>query len=170
MDNLCVLAFDFGRLSIGVAVGQTITATAVPLPPLRADQGHPDWQAVDEIIQAWAPHQLVVGWPESLDGKPQRIQKSTRGFIKALKRRYPQYPVYTVDERYTTCEARAQLFEAGGKASLKKGLVDSYSAKLIGESYLRALTTRDDQEDGTPHSPHHTPDDTIDQQPNNESK
>lgn len=42
------LGFDFGTKSIGVAVGQRITATARPLPALKAQDGKPDWNVIEK--------------------------------------------------------------------------------------------------------------------------
>ncbi|MDH5216447.1 MAG: Holliday junction resolvase RuvX, partial [Gammaproteobacteria bacterium] len=41
-----VLGFDFGMKRIGVAIGQTITATARPLDVLPALNGAPNWEDV----------------------------------------------------------------------------------------------------------------------------
>ena len=45
-------------------------------------------------------------------------------------------PVHRVDERLTTVEAKQQLFEQGGHRALTKSQIDSYSAKLIIESWF----------------------------------
>lgn len=44
-----VLAFDFGTKSIGVAVGQEITGTAAPLAALKARDGIPDWDLIQNF-------------------------------------------------------------------------------------------------------------------------
>ena len=45
------LGFDFGTKSIGVAVGQRITATARPLPALKAQDGKPDWNVIEKLLE-----------------------------------------------------------------------------------------------------------------------
>ena len=45
-----ILAFDYGEKRIGVAVGQTITASANPIQALAAKSGEPDWQLVQKLI------------------------------------------------------------------------------------------------------------------------
>ncbi|MFH4276212.1 Holliday junction resolvase RuvX, partial [Acinetobacter baumannii] len=49
------LGFDFGTKSIGVAVGQRITATARPLPALKAQDGKPDWNVIEKLLKEWQP-------------------------------------------------------------------------------------------------------------------
>lgn len=49
-----VLGFDFGLKRIGVAVGQTLTKSANPVTTLAAQQGQPDWHALDKLIINWS--------------------------------------------------------------------------------------------------------------------
>ena len=44
--------------------------------------------------------------------------------------------IVTQDERLTTTDAKARLFELGGFKALTKGQVDAVSAVLIVESYF----------------------------------
>ncbi len=49
------LAFDFGRRRIGMATGDTLTATAAPRAAVAAQAGVPDWGAIEaEIPQSRA--------------------------------------------------------------------------------------------------------------------
>lgn len=135
MQNDVVLAFDFGFSKIGVAVGNKVTLSVSPLGQIAARQGEPNWQAVDKLLADWGPSALVVGIPQTLDGKKQYTTKPARAFCKTLGER-TGLPVYPVDERLTTVEARSQLFEAGGYRKLKKTSVDSIAACLILEQWL----------------------------------
>ncbi len=54
------LGFDFGTKSIGVAVGQRITATARPLPALKAQDGKPDWNVIEKLLKEWQPEAVIV--------------------------------------------------------------------------------------------------------------
>lgn len=130
-----LLGFDYGRKFIGVAVGQTVSQTANPLTTLTTKTTEPDWQKVAELIQAWDAQGLVVGIPLNVDGSDQSMTHHARYFANQLQKRF-QLPVYKVDERFTTKEARQQLFEQGGYKALSKEQVDSFSAKLILETWL----------------------------------
>jgi len=130
-----VLGFDFGMKHIGVAVGQTTTRTATPLTSLKATQGIPNWDQIGQLIDTWGAKALVVGIPLNMDGTEQPITAAAKKFSNRLQDRY-QLPVYPVDERLTTVEAKQQLFEAKGYRGLDKKSIDSYAAKLILESWL----------------------------------
>jgi len=130
-----ILGFDFGMKSIGVAIGQNITQSANPLDAIPAKDGIPKWESIEALIKEWQPTALVVGVPLNMDGSDQTITHAARKFANRLHTRF-DLPVHSVDERLTTVEAKAELFETEGYASLKKEKIDSMSAKLIVEQWL----------------------------------
>ena len=135
MLNKVALGFDFGLRHIGVAIGQTITHTARPLTSLKAKAGIPGWPELTHLIQIWHPQALVVGIPLNMDGTEQAITRAAKSFANSLGKRY-QLPIYTVDERLSTVEARAQLFASGGYKALEKENIDQLAATLILQNWL----------------------------------
>lgn len=132
-----VLGFDFGTKYIGVAVGHTSPVMAQPLTSLIAQKGEPPWKEIDTLIKTWSPDALIVGVPLNMDGSEQRMTQFARFFSENLKQR-SHLPVFTVDERLTTVEARARLFSSGGYKALQKKAIDSVSAQLIVEMWLES--------------------------------
>jgi putative Holliday junction resolvase len=130
-----VIAFDFGMKSIGLAVGQAITNTASPLQAIKAQDGIPNWENLAKIISQWEPDGLLVGLPLNMDGTEQPITASVKRFVGRLKHKY-NLPVFLHDERLSTVDAKAKLFELGGYKKLSKQKVDSVSACLIYESWV----------------------------------
>lgn len=124
-----LLAFDFGMKKIGVAVGQSITQTATPLEKISAKDGIPSWETIRILIETWKADAIVVGLPYNKDGSYQELTYAAKKFASRLRHRFQQ-PVYLVDERLTTIEAKRQIgaFSAG---------LDSYAAKLILETWFR---------------------------------
>lgn len=131
----CMIAFDFGVKSIGVAIGQQITGTASPLAAIKAVDGIPQWQALDDVFKEWEPSCIILGYPTNMDGSEQLITARAKKFGKRLYHRY-KIPVHGHDERLTTVEAKERLFELGGFKKLSKGKIDSVSAVLILESWF----------------------------------
>jgi putative Holliday junction resolvase len=136
MPDPCFFGFDFGLKRIGVAVGQGLTRTASPLSTLYAQQGEPDWQLVQKLVQQWAPQALIVGFPLTIDGKKLYTSRLARAFAKKLADRF-ELPVHLVDERLSTIEAKAHLFERGGYRKIKNTEVDSIAACIILEQWLK---------------------------------
>ncbi|HEY5717466.1 MAG TPA: Holliday junction resolvase RuvX, partial [Motiliproteus sp.] len=79
------LAFDFGTTRIGVAVGQAITATASPLPWIKAKDGVPDWSQLERLVREWQPDALVVGLPLNMDGSLCEMSHRARKFANRLQ-------------------------------------------------------------------------------------
>lgn len=132
-----LLGFDFGSKSIGVAVGQEITGTASPLNALKARDGIPEWAEIEKIVTQWQPDLMVVGVPLNMDGTEQQLTFAARKFSNRLSSRFG-IPVQGQDERLSTADAKARLFEKGGFKNLSKGKVDNISAVLILESWFEA--------------------------------
>ena len=136
-----ILAFDFGRRRIGVAVGQQVTGSANPLCVVRNSDSGPDWQEIDKILQEWQPACLIVGMPSNADGSRAKIAAYVDQFIDELGRF--KRPVYTVDERYTSLEAEEMLKSEramGMRGRIRKEMIDSTAAVLIAERWLRKET------------------------------
>jgi len=118
------LAFDFGTARVGVATGNSLTASATPLCTL-AVQGEARFEAIGRLIAEWRPAALVVGVPFHPDGAAHVNTERARRFARRLKARFG-LPVHEVDERYTTTAARS-----GGARDL-----DAAAAALILEQFL----------------------------------
>ncbi|KJG35946.1 Holliday junction resolvase [Photobacterium angustum] len=131
-----VLGFDYGTKSIGVAIGQELTGTATPLTALKAKDGIPNWDDIEKILKEWLPDLVVVGLPLDLEGKElESITPRAKKFANRLHGRFG-CQVELHDERLSTVEAKAELFERGGYRSLSKGNIDSQSAVVILESWF----------------------------------
>lgn len=138
-DNQQVMGFDFGTGRIGVAIGQSITATASPLQPLAARDGKPDWQALDTLIADWQPSTLVVGLPLNMDGSISDMARRARKFANRIQDRY-QLPCFLIDERLTTAEAKRIHLDAGGGTNFKQESVDGIAARLLLEDWFASDT------------------------------
>jgi len=135
-----LLGFDFGTKSIGVATGQMITATAQPLSAIKATDGIPNWDTVEQVIKDWKPDVVVVGLPLNMDGSEQDITQRAKKFGNRLNGRFGVKIAFQ-DERLTTASAKEFIFERGGYKALEKGKIDSVSAALILESWMENYYT-----------------------------
>lgn len=135
-----VLAFDFGQRRIGVAVGQTITASAGPLGTIANGAGGPDLERIAGLVREWRPDRMLVGVPLDPDGGDNDMSRAARAFAALLSRF--GLPVELVDERHTSAEAGATLKEArqaGNRGRIRKEDIDAAAAVLIAERYLSRL-------------------------------
>ena len=134
MKTKLIMGFDFGTKKIGVAIGQTVTATATPLSIIRVEKGVPAWCMLEKLINQWKPEHLVVGLPLNMDDSHSNMSRRALKFSSELENRFG-IAVSNVDERLSTFEAR-QLYKSGRTDSSQEELDDKVAA-LILESWLR---------------------------------
>lgn len=137
------LGFDFGTKKIGVAVGQTTTATASPLQTLRAVNQKPNWQGIAELIRVWQPAGLVVGISRQADGEDNPVTPLMLKFCRQLEGRFG-LPVYRQDETLSTFEAKQLLFDDVSVRAAKLWEVqDQLAAQLILQTWLNDRSHRE---------------------------
>jgi putative holliday junction resolvase len=134
-----ILAFDFGHKRIGVASGDTVTATAGPRPAVNVTATGPDWPAIEREVRSLQPHLLVVGAPYNADGSPGSLAAAANGFAAELERRF-RLPVKRVDERFSSLQAnerlKAQRASGERRRRIRREDVDSAAAAVILERWL----------------------------------
>jgi putative holliday junction resolvase len=133
-DVQTVLAFDFGLKRIGIAAGDTLTATAGPRPAVAVHQNGPDWETIAHEVRMLTPRLLVVGAPYNADGTPGALAPAARRFARELERRFG-LPVNMVDERWSSLEAaealKAQRSSGERRKRVRKEDIDSAAAAVI---------------------------------------
>jgi putative holliday junction resolvase len=138
-DVQTVLAFDFGFKRIGIAAGDTLTATAAPRAAAAVHQQGPDWDAITREVRMLSPRLLVVGAPYNADGSPGALAPAARRFAAELERRFG-LPVNMVDERWSSLEAsaalKAQRSSGERKRRVRKEDIDSAAAAVILERWF----------------------------------
>lgn len=127
-----LLGFDYGTHKIGVAVGQSLTATATPLTTLSVANRRPDWDKIAALLDEWRPEALVVGHPFEMTDREANNADGAKRFARQLHGRF-YLPVHMADERLTSREAWSRLGSTAGKDPTR---VDSFAAKLILETWL----------------------------------
>lgn len=128
------MGFDYGQKRIGVAVGQTLTASANPLAIITVQQQKPDWTRITELIQTWQPETLVVGLPRHADGTDTQITQAARRFSRQLAGRY-QLPVHLIDETLTSLAADALIRSQATNRNQTRAN-DAVAAQIILETWF----------------------------------
>ncbi len=126
------MAFDPGSKRIGVAVSDPLRIVASPLSVIDAAD---PWDAIDALLDEYAPVEVVVGLPVSLSGDEGPAADRARAFGKELERRTGR-SIQWVDERFTTQKAEEALIEGGVRRRQRKETVDKVAAAVILQHYL----------------------------------
>lgn len=120
-----LIAFDFGKRRIGVAIGNTLTCSARPLQIIDAKDRKKCFMVISKVIQSWSPNYLVVGLPIYPDGSTHPFSKYCCKFANQLNQKFG-LQVVLEDERWTSALAKVD------------GPDDAVAAAIILEGVLNA--------------------------------
>lgn len=130
-----ILAVDYGTKRVGLAVTDPLQIVAGPLEALHSKDVI---QYLKTYMAANETEAIVVGLPVRLDNTDTNNTRHVRDFIRLLRKNFPDLPIFTTDERFTSVIA-SQAMLAGGlgkKARANKATIDKVSAVIILQSFM----------------------------------
>ena len=131
-----ILAVDFGRRRIGLAVCDELQMTTTGLPTLHVRNLTEGIAGVAQVVDAESVEQVVVGLPLNMDGSQGEMARAAEGFAQSLGR-ICDTPICLFDERLSSAGAQSEMRMMGIKNRKRKGTVDRIAAVLILETYLQ---------------------------------
>ena len=146
-----ILALDYGRVHIGLAIADDGLQLPKPLGVLQRVNRNEDMRRLRELVREQGVRQIVVGLPLRLDGTRGEMAEEAERFAQRVRKQIGM-PVELVDERLTSWEAERLLEETQGrilhdekrvggtkrKKSSPKASVDAMAAAVILREYLEA--------------------------------
>jgi putative Holliday junction resolvase len=132
-----VLALDYGRRRIGLAVSDPDGTTALGLPTLERTSLRHDLEVLGKIARKHQVARLVLGCPLNMDGTAGSSAEKVESFATRLREKL-KLPVELVDERLTSWQANELLDQQKLSRVERKDKVDKIAAVLILEAYLAA--------------------------------
>ncbi len=130
-----ILAVDYGRRRIGLAVSDPLGITAQGLETVAGGSLKRAAVAVAQVAEAQEAGEIVVGLPLNMDGSAGEMAAEAGAFAAEVERR-TGLPVRRWDERLTSVAAHRAMREMGVRTKGRKGDVDRMSAVLILQGYL----------------------------------
>lgn len=130
-----ILAFDFGKRRIGVAIANSVLGLARPLVTIDSEVTERRFARISQLIETWQPVLLVVGLPMYSDGRVHELTQLSQRFARRLAGRF-HIRVVLKDERYTSQVASALLREEGVSGKKQKSMLDQVAAQQILQSFL----------------------------------
>ena len=135
-----VVAIDFGRRRVGVAISDRSGTLARPLETIPVGS---DADAVDRVarrIDALAAEEdgvatVVVGLPTRLDGSASEATSAVVQFIDRLRQRIA-VPIVTEGERLSSREAESRLAATERDWRRRKTRLDAAAAAVFLQDYL----------------------------------
>lgn len=133
-----ILAIDWGRRRIGLALSDELGVSVRGLPTLEHTNGEADLEAIVRIVSENDVRLLVVGQPDHLDGRSSASSRLAKRFGKRLSKRCG-VDLVLFDERLTSVEAEERLRQPRRGSRLSKAAVDQMAAQILLEGYLRSV-------------------------------
>lgn len=133
-----ILALDYGKRRIGVALSDPTRTIASPLTTLVRRAGkRPPWAQIRQILEEGEVEEIVVGLPLDLAGEEGEWAREVRTFGDDLLRRFG-LPVRWMDERLSSIRAEEAVRSIGlrKKERERKERVDAAAAAIILQDYL----------------------------------
>jgi putative Holliday junction resolvase len=133
-----VLALDFGKRRIGLAISDELGITAQGLETLQRTNIREDLRQLAQLIRDRNVTLILMGNPLHMSGAEGRQAEYARDFGDRLSAA-AGIPVEYWDERLTTVAAQRVLRESGISIQKRAQAVDRLAAVILLESYLDSL-------------------------------
>jgi len=138
VNGLRILALDFGKRRIGLALSDELGITAQGLETLQRTNIREDIQRLAQLIAEKNVSLILMGNPLHMSGAESRQAEHVRDFASRLGAR-TGVGIEFWDERLTTVAAQRVLKESGISIQKRAQAVDRLAAVILLESYLDSL-------------------------------
>jgi putative Holliday junction resolvase len=121
-----ILAIDFGLKKVGLAVGNTLTKTSMPISTIFYKSKQELFNLLEKHVIEWKPEFIIIGNPLNMDQTESEMSKLAEKFSTQFSKKF-NLAVELVDERLSSFEA---------KEFAKDDNLDAMAAKLILDSWM----------------------------------
>lgn len=129
-----IMAIDYGKKRVGVAVTDPLQLIATRLDTVEADL---IWKFLDQYFAKEVVDLVLVGYPVQLNNMPSEALRYINPFVQKFQLKY-QTEIRLVDERYSSKMAFQSMIDAGLRKTQRrdKGTIDGVSATILLQSFL----------------------------------
>lgn len=121
-----ILAIDFGLKKVGLAIGNTLTKTSMPINTIFYKSKQELFNLLEKHVIEWKPEFIIIGNPLNMDQTESEMSKLAEKFSNQFSKKF-NLAVELVDERLSSFEA---------KEFANDGNLDAMAAKLILDSWM----------------------------------
>jgi putative Holliday junction resolvase len=129
-----IMAIDFGKKRVGVAVTDPLQLIATRLETVEAEQ---IWKFLDLYFSMEQVDLVLIGYPVQLNNQPSEALRYINPFVQKFQQKY-QTEIRLVDERFSSKMAFQSMIDAGLRKMQRqdKGTIDGVSATILLQSFL----------------------------------
>jgi putative holliday junction resolvase len=134
-----ILCIDYGLKRTGIAVSDPLQIIATGLTTVDSKELI---SFLKKYFQQEQVELIVIGEPKNLDDSDTHATPLVNTIIIKLKKEFPQIPVQTVDERYTSKMAKQAMIDMGMKKKDRrnKRTVDEIAAAIMLQEYMLSIS------------------------------
>ena len=134
-----ILCIDYGLKRTGIAVTDPLQIIATGLTTVDSKELI---SFLKKYFQQEQVELMVIGEPKNLDDSDTHGTPLVNAIIVKLKKEFPQIPIKTVDERYTSKMAKQAMIEMGMKKKYRrnKRTVDQIAATIMLQEYMQSIS------------------------------
>ena len=133
-----ILCIDYGLKRTGIAVTDALQIISTGLTTVDTRNLV---SFLKKYFLAESVELIIIGLPKNLDDSDTHATPLVHRIIIELKKEFPQIPVKTVDERYTSSMAKAAMLQMGMKKKDRRNKknVDEIAATMMLQEYLQTI-------------------------------
>ncbi|MBX9781679.1 MAG: Holliday junction resolvase RuvX [Chitinophagaceae bacterium] len=130
-----IICIDYGGKRTGIAVTDPLQIIATGLTTIDTKDFI---KFLKDYFSKEAVEKIIIGMPLNMDDTATHATPLVENAIKQLKKHFPQIPVETADERYTSKLAKDAMLQMGLKKKQRrdKKLVDEIAATIMLQEYM----------------------------------
>ncbi len=134
-----IICIDYGGKRTGIAVTDPLQIIATGLTTIDTKDFI---KFLKDYFNKEAVEKIIIGMPLNMDDTATHATPLVENAIKQLKKHFPNMPVETVDERFTSKMAKDAMLEMGLKKKQRrdKKLVDEIAATIMLQEYMERST------------------------------
>ncbi len=134
-----ILCIDYGLRRTGISVSDPLQIIATGLTTVNSNELIP---FLKDYFKKEQVELIVIGEPKNLDDSDTHATPLVKAIIIKLKKEFPQMPLKTVDERYTSKMAKQAMIEMGMKKKDRrnKRTVDEIAATIMLQAYMQSIS------------------------------
>jgi putative holliday junction resolvase len=134
-----ILCIDYGLKRTGIAVSDPLQIIATGLTTVDSKELI---SFLKKYFQQEQVELIVIGEPKNLDDSDTHATPLVNTIIIKLKKEFPQIPLKTVDERYTSKMAKQAMIDMGMKKKDRrnKRTVDEIAAVIMLQEYMLSIS------------------------------
>lgn len=130
-----IMAIDYGRKRVGIAVTDSAQLIANGLDTIRAQD------SIDFLKKYFEKEEVelvIIGYPKQMNNTPSEAVRYVNEFISKFEKSFPDREYRLMDERFTSKMAFQAMIDGGVKKKNRqdKGLIDKVSATIILQSWM----------------------------------